>query len=68
MKISIIGAAAFTLAIAPTVQADTLSHALNTVGVYGEVAVTPSSLNAHAAGGALLPEMGATRMAVSASE
>ena len=51
MKISIIGAAAFTLAIAPTVQADTLSHALNTVGVYGEVAVTPSSLNAHAAGG-----------------
>ncbi len=56
MKISIIGAAALTLAIAPTAQSDTLSHALshalNTVGVYGEVAATPSSLNAHAAGGA----------------
>ena len=46
MKISIIGAAALTLAIAPTVQADTLSHALDTIGVYAEAVDTPSNVTA----------------------
>lgn len=46
MKLSIIGAAAITLAIAPTVQANTISQAINTIGVYGEVVSTPSSVSA----------------------
>ncbi|MDD2747799.1 MAG: hypothetical protein PHG39_09635, partial [Acidithiobacillus ferrooxidans] len=47
-------------AIAPVAAADTLSQALDTIGVYGEVAATPSSASASVPSGSVSANGGNT--------